>query len=36
MDLTFEGLLAPDAYRLDLLVDDTVVLEVKVIDELNA
>jgi len=36
LDLAFEGLLVPDAYRLDILVDDTVVLEVKAIDELNA
>ena len=35
LDLAFEGLLVPDAYRLDLLVDDTVVLEVKAVDALN-
>jgi hypothetical protein len=36
LNLPFEGLLVPDAYRLDLLVEDTVVLEVKAIDVLNA
>jgi GxxExxY protein len=36
LNLAFEGLIVPDAYRLDLLVDDTVVLEVKAVDKLNA
>jgi len=35
LEIAFEGLRVPDAYRLDLLVDDTVVLEVKAIDHLN-
>jgi GxxExxY protein len=35
LEIAFEGLLVPDAYRLDLLVDDTVVVEVKAVDELN-
>jgi GxxExxY protein len=33
--IAFEGLLVPDAYRLDLLVNDAVVVEVKAVDQLN-
>jgi hypothetical protein len=29
LDLTFEGLLISDAYKIDLLVDDLVVVETK-------
>jgi len=35
LELAFEGLLVPDAYRLDLLVDDAVIVEVKAVDHLN-
>jgi GxxExxY protein len=35
LEIAFEGLLVPDAYRLDLLVDDAVIVEVKAIDQLN-
>jgi len=36
LDLTFEGLLLSDAYRIDLLVDDLVVVEAKTVEHLNA
>ena len=36
LEIAFEGLLVPDAYRLDLLVDDAVVVEAKAVDQLNA
>ena len=35
LDLTFEGLLVSDAYKIDLLVDDLVVVEVKTVERLN-
>jgi len=35
LDLAFEGLLVPGAYRLDLLVDDTVVVETKAVETLD-
>ena len=35
LDIEFEGLLVPEAYRLDLLVDDAVVVEVKAVEKLN-
>ena len=35
LEIAFEGLLVPDAYRLDLLVDEAVVVEVKAVHELN-
>ena len=35
LDLTFEGLLLSDAYKIDLLVDDLVVVEAKTVDRLN-
>ena len=34
-DLTFEGLLISDAYKVDLLVDDLVVVETKTVEHLN-
>ena len=36
LDLTFMGLLISDAYRIDLLVDDLVVVETKTVERLNA
>lgn len=36
LDIQFEGLLVPDAYKIDLLVDDAVVVEAKTVDHLNA
>ena len=36
LDLTFEGLLISDAYKIDLLVDDLVVVEAKTVERLNA
>jgi GxxExxY protein len=36
LDLTFEGLLIGDAYRIGLLVDDLVVVETKTVECLNA
>jgi iron complex transport system substrate-binding protein len=36
LDITFEGLLISDAYKIDLLVDDKVVVEAKTVDRLNA
>lgn len=35
LDITFEELLVPEAYRLDLLVDDTVIVEAKAIEKLD-
>jgi GxxExxY protein len=35
LDLAFEGLLVTDAYRLDLLVDDAVVVETKAVERLD-
>ena len=35
LDLAYEGLLVPGAYRLDLLVDDTVVVETKAVETLD-
>ena len=35
LDITFEGLLVPEACRLDLLVDDTVVVEAKAVEKLQ-
>jgi GxxExxY protein len=35
LDIAFEGLLVSEAYRLDLLVDDTVVVEAKAIVKLD-
>jgi len=36
LDITFEGLLIPDSYLIDLLVDDTVVVEAKTVERLTA
>ena len=36
LDLSFEGLLISDAYKIDLLVDDLVVVETKTVERLNA
>ena len=36
LDITFEGLLISDAYKIDLLVDDKVVVEAKTVERLNA
>ena len=36
LDITFEGLLISDAYKIDLLVDDRVVVEAKTVERLNA
>ena len=36
LDITFEGLLISDAYKIDLLVDDLVVVEAKTVERLNA
>ena len=33
--IAFDGLLVPDAYRLDLLVDDTVIVEAKAVEKLG-
>jgi GxxExxY protein len=33
VDLEYEGLVIPAAYRIDLLVDDTVVIEVKAVQK---
>ena len=35
LDITFEGLLLPDSYLIDLLVDDTVVVEAKTVERLT-
>ena len=35
LDIQFEGLLVPDSYRIDLLVDDAVVVEAKTVDRLT-
>ena len=35
LDITFEGLLVPESYRLDVLVDDTVVVEAKAVERLT-
>ncbi len=35
LDLSFEGLLISDAYKIDLLVDDLVVVEAKTVESLN-
>lgn len=35
LDITFEGLLIPDSYRIDLLVDDAVVVETKTEERLT-
>ena len=35
LDIAFEGLLVPEAYRLDLLVDDTVIVEAKAVEKLD-
>lgn len=35
LDLQFEGLLVPDSYQLDLLVNDTVVVEAKTVERLT-
>lgn len=35
LDITFEGLLIPDSYLIDLLVDDTVVVEAKTVERLT-
>ena len=35
LDIAFEGLLVPEAYRLDLLVDDTVIVEAKAVETLD-
>ena len=35
LDIAFEGLLVPAAYRLDLLVDDIVVVEAKAVEKLD-
>lgn len=36
LDIAFEGLLIPDSYLIDLLVDDTVVVEAKTVERLTA
>ena len=36
LDITFMGLLISDAYRIDLLVDDLIVVETKTVERLNA
>jgi GxxExxY protein len=36
LDITFEGLLIPDSYMIDLLVDDIVVVEAKTVERLTA
>ena len=36
LDITFEGLLLPDAYKIDLLVNDAVLVEAKTVERLNA
>ncbi len=36
LDITFEGLRVPDSYRIDLLVDDAVVVETKAVERLTA
>jgi GxxExxY protein len=33
--IAYEGLVVPDAYRLDLLVDDTVIVEAKAVEALD-
>ena len=35
VDLEYEGLVVPPAYRIDLMVDDTVVVEVKAVHKLD-
>ena len=35
LDIDFEGLLVPEAYRLDLLVDDLVIVEAKAVEKLD-
>lgn len=35
LDITFEGLQVPDSYRIDLLVDDAVVVEAKTVERLT-
>ena len=35
LDITYDGLLVPDAYRLDLLVDEIVIVEIKALEALN-
>lgn len=35
LDITFEGLLVPESYRIDLLVDDAVVVEAKTVEKLT-
>ena len=35
LDIAFDGLLVPEAYRLDLLVDEIVIVEVKAVEALN-
>jgi GxxExxY protein len=35
LDITFEGLLVPESYRIDVLVDDTVVVEAKTVERLT-
>ena len=35
LEIAFEGLLVPEAYRIDLLVDELVVVEVKAVETLN-
>jgi GxxExxY protein len=35
LDIAFEGLLVPEAYRIDLLVDDIVVVEAKTVERLT-
>jgi GxxExxY protein len=35
LDITFEGLLIPESYRIDLLVDDSVVVEAKTVESLT-
>jgi iron complex transport system substrate-binding protein len=36
LDLSFDGLLLSGAYKIDLLVDDRVIVEAKTVDRLNA
>ncbi len=35
LDITFEGLLVPESYRIDVLVDDAVVVEAKTVEKLT-
>lgn len=35
LDITFEGLLIPDSYLIDLLIDDTVIVEAKAVERLT-